>query len=233
MGQITITLSDDLENSIRSYVSNKGYTSISDFIREAASNALYESPSFWERSILIKLMELQKASGLNINEEALGALVGGYSIFYPKADIGPSDEMSEEDMRFVMDILDMYRWLQFSYRELDDKDKDDQLAERVKFRGFDGNASDGYLAFTRFLQENNRWLDLELATDNDGLNSHMPVNDMYARMLSEYKKYKWRGLEVDLSGPKPLTLEQLKEIIDARIHPDNRKNGTTKSSKDR
>ena len=232
MGQITITLSDELENSIRSYVSNKGYTSISDFIREAASNALYESPSFWERSILIKLMELQKASGLDINEEALGALVGGYSIFYPKAEIGPSDEMSEEDMRFVMDILDMYRWLQFSYRELDDKDKNDELAEDVKFRGFDGNAGDGYLAFTRFLQENDRWLDLELATGNDGLNSYMPVNDIYARMLNEYKKYKWRGLEADLSGPKPLTSEQLKEIVDARIHPENRKNNPIKTSRD-
>ncbi len=223
MGQITITLPDELENSIRGYVANRGYDSISDFIREASSNALYDSPSFWERTMLIKLMELQKQAGISINEEALSALIGGYSIFYPKTDIGPNDEMSNEDMRFVMDILDLYRWLQFSYKQLGENAKTDKLGEDVKFNGFDGNAGDGYLGFARFLKENGRWSDLELASGNDDLNSHMPVNDVYRRMLTEYKKYKWRGMEDDFSGPKPLTLEQLQAIIDARIHPENRK----------
>lgn len=223
MGQITITLPDDLENSIRAYVAKKKYDSVSDFIRESTSNSMYESPSFWERSILIKIMEIQKALDLNVNEEALSALAGGYSIFYPKSDIGPSYEMPEKEMKLVMDILDMYRWLQFSYRELDEKYKNDELAEDVKFRGFDGNATNGHLGFAQFLRNNGRWADLELAKGYQDLNSHMSLDEMYSRMLVEYNKYKWRGMDDDFEGPKPLTLEQLRAVLDARIHPENRK----------
>jgi hypothetical protein len=231
MGQITITLPDTLENEIREYVREKKYDSISDFVREIASQATSGRPSFWERVILVNLMQIKKTLGEEINDEMLDALIGGYHIFYPKSDqIAYEHEMSYKDMKFVMNVLDMYRWLQFSYKKLGIED--DKLAEGVKFDGFDANANDGYFSFTRFLVEHDRWTDVETSALCDNYNSHMPNSDIYQRMLDAYEKYSWKGVQDDISGPKALALDQLKEIIDARIHPNNRKDSPIKTSRD-
>lgn len=231
MGQITITLPDTLENEIRKYVREKKYDSISDFVREIASQATSGRPSFWERVILVNLMQVKKTLGEEVNDEMLDALIGGYHIFYPKSgQIASEQEMPYKDMKFVMDVLDMYRWLQFSYSELGTKD--DILADSVKFDGFDANASDGYFGFTRFLVEHDRWADLEISSLSDNYNSHMPNGDIYQRMLDVYEKYRWKGVQDDISGPKALTLDQLKEVIDGQIHPENRKNSPIKTSRD-
>lgn len=231
MGQITITLPDTLENEIRKYVREKKYDSISDFVREIASQATSGRPSFWERVILINLMQIKKTLGEEVNDEMLDALIGGYHIFYPKSgQIAYEHEMPYQDMKFVMDVLDMYRWLQFSHRELGIKDG--KLADKVKFDGFDANASDGYFGFTRFLIEHDRWTDVETSSLSDNYNSHMPNSEIYQRMLDVYEEYRWKGIQDDISGPKVLTLDQLKEIIGAQVHPENRKNSPIKTSRD-
>lgn len=141
-----------------------------------------------DRLILINqyriLASLNKAEADHY-EELISILENGYSIFYSQLDEWISDDVPEEEGRFVLEVLDLYRAIEDAKRAT----KDSRLLAHhyAYFRGFDGNNETDHMSFCRFLiekqgkfQEQKQYL-----LRNDNLNSHMPMTEKYRRMLVE------------------------------------------------
>lgn len=97
-------------------------------------------------------------------------------------------EDNETTVREVADILDMWRFMERTYKKLKSvdkkriKDECAPLGDNVKFPGFDGNNESEHLGIAKFFRERlDRWEDLNI------VNSHMPTLDRYHRMLAEFK----------------------------------------------
>ena len=220
MGQLTITLPDDLERQIREHVASSNYSSVSDFIREIAAKASSGLPTYWERANLAHLMEIERLLGADTDEIMLDALKHGYSKFYNKADFGASrEEMPEDEMEFVMQVLEMYRDLQHSYRE--SKTKDPVIESAILFEGFDGNANDGYLGFLQFLVRHDRYTTVQPLDKGHAINSHSSITaPMYKSMLVSYKKV--RQNHRNEFNFEPLTFDEVKAVIDTQTNPEIR-----------
>ena len=85
----------------------------------------------------------------------------------------------------------------------------------AKFQGYDGNNEGKFLRFTAYTVERlERFKYVKVA--NEGTwNSHMPVRDMYLRMLEV-----WRTI----GKPSNVSMSEseLVSVFAASIHPDNR-----------
>ena len=117
-------------------------------------------------------------------EELIEILENGYEIFYSLIDSWISDDMSEADGSFVIEILNLYR-------AIEDVKGSSGNAEIIAhpysfFHGFDGNNEAEYLVFSRFLIEKQGKFreQVHYFSKNDNLNSHMPMKDKYKRMLN-------------------------------------------------
>lgn len=142
----------------------------------------------------------------------------GYELHYDSLNTSVVEcKLTEKQCEEVMDVLEMYRALRYSYDML--MDKSGISKDEIKFSGFDGNGeagADGYLGYARFLVLTERRWEEVLEDRHPGfdLNSHCPVIEMYRRMMSEWKR---------LGKKRDLTPEEIKRIIAERIHAEHRK----------
>ncbi|NWK51822.1 YfbU family protein [Acinetobacter sp. SwsAc5] len=139
-----------------------------------------------DRLILInqyKILAKLDANDAHYYNELIQILENGYEIFYSMLDQWIDNEMPEDESRFVLNILDLYRAIE----DLKRRTKDENLSKHSYgiFNGFDGNNESEYLGFTRFLieiqgkfQEQKQYY-----YQNDHLNSHCPMVSKYKRML--------------------------------------------------
>lgn len=120
------------------------------------------------------------------------ALEDGYELHYEEAASRVNismDGMTEDECREVLDILNMYRALTFSYRDLPEKTG---IEERdIEFPGFDGNNEGKQLAYAKYFCALDEGRFTELGTPE---NSHFPTMNRYRRMLEDWEssenKYK-------------------------------------------
>lgn len=120
------------------------------------------------------------------------------------------ENLSEDVVNHVLAILDIYSDLRDSYMRLPDKSGINE--HLVTFPGFDGNNEGEHLSFARALSRNGNYSE---TIGKEARHSHMPTTDMYRRMIGEWKA---------MGEPRyPLAKEQIVRIVDARVHPDNRK----------
>ena len=118
------------------------------------------------------------------------ALEEGYSLHYGWLFENIYDEMSVEECKEVLDILDMYRAITFSYQKLEDKGELESHSY-LKFRGFDGNNETKQMAYAQYFMINlDRYQELKYGQTSPDLNSHMQMMSKYRNMLNEWKKYK-------------------------------------------
>ncbi len=114
-------------------------------------------------------------------EKVKHILENGYELMYDYI-LRLPDPTSKEICQEVFDILEMYRNLNDSFRNLVDKsgiDKDD-----INFNGFDGNNEGDHLSLTDFLiNEDNRYSEFK----REELNSHYPTLKNYRNMLIKWK----------------------------------------------
>jgi uncharacterized protein len=141
---------------------------------------------------------------------------------------GFSTELSKRDCGRVSDILQMFRIITFSIDQLekDGTDVDEKLAFRLEFQGFDHNdALEAHMAaYVEHQIRDDRWSELRPQVErNDRGNSHARMLDTYMRMLVEYRRVmdgRKRGFD---RYDYLLTLDELQQIADARVHPSNRR----------
>lgn len=127
-------------------------------------------------------------------------------------------KIADSRFDFIGDVLSMCETIESSYESLSPEGKEEVQTGTIfdvsrAFVGFDGNNETGYMSATRFMVN-----ELELFGYFKGreFNSHAPSIDMYRRMLETFNRicdpYIHQGLSVN----------QLIEIMNERIHPSNR-----------
>jgi len=129
------------------------------------------------------------------------------------------DQEDPEIVREVMDILDMWSFIEHSYEQLSDEDKlilekeAEPFGKDPKFPGFDGNNETSYMGTASFIVN-----DLERFEEFKGrnFNSHCPSIDGHRRMLSVFEKIR-ENLNFG-----PMSAEDLAAILKEKIHPSRR-----------
>jgi hypothetical protein len=168
-----------------------------------------------ERTLLINqltILKLLDPKGARHYDEKIEILNDGYEIFYDDV-VHNLDTVSTEDCRFVIHVLEMYRWLDDYIRR---HPEDEEVAKHhwARFAGFGGNDETMLMAFTRFLIKTQGKFEEQLANERntDRFNSHAPVREIYERMLAVYEPLtdKWEP------GPKR---EQVTSVLAASKRP--------------
>lgn len=127
--------------------------------------------------------------------------------------VGDSSEPTPPEVSLVVDILDMWTFIEEAYERFDEAEKSaleakaSLLGNQIEFVGFDGNNESQYMSIAKFLtkemQRFTRFADREL-------NSHCQVIDGYRRMLREFLLI--RPKLVDRS----LSVEEMVDVLSAR-----------------
>ena len=220
MGQVTISISDETDSRLRNYMELHGYSSLSSLVGEAIREKLSQAKPLddWSRVALVVQLENQRlldaiSSGREPFEDGewsrdyeLEALRNGYESDYSNAfKYVYEDELTKSDRRYVFEVLDMYGDLQFSVGEL----KDEKIAKRVIFPGFDGNDETIFMTYAQFLRSNRRFAHIKCF--NEDVNSH-GMNPDYRVMLARYKKIR----SVENVRVKPLSKAALYELYEIK-----------------
>ena len=125
----------------------------------------------------------------------------GYIIEYDRLSTGLSEQMSVEDSEFVLNVLDMYSVIYFSYEKIENPKL---TMEDIRFDGFDGNEEIYHYAYCKYiLLEEHRFSELT-ANDRRDFNSHYNRIDIYRKMLN-----KW----IEMGKPRILTESEIEELI--------------------
>ena len=113
----------------------------------------------------------------------------------------------ELECKEVIDILDMYRAITFSYQKLEDKGELESHLY-LKFSGFDGNNETNQMAYAQyFMIDLDRFKELRYDQPSPDLNSHMQMMPKYRSMLSKWKNYKDKD---------PLSKDDIELILNAK-----------------
>lgn len=173
-----------------------------------------------EKLILLMLSELYDHLGIEgeIDPEFLRSAIFSdnlWSIPWKYTGIPFEEQETPEIVKEVLDILDMWSFIESSYGRLSDEEKQ-QLAEQAapfgkdpRFRGFDGNNESSYMGTASFIVN-----DLDRFQEFQGrdMNAHMPSLDAYRRMLAAFQPIRAQLRET-------LTVEQLTTVLREATHP--------------
>lgn len=126
-------------------------------------------------------------------------------------------EDDPRDLSVVLDVLDMWDWIERAYEKFPKKQRDKiekdaaPFGKHVKFRGFDGNNESPLLGIAHFLVD-----EMERFSRFKGreLNAHMPTIAGHRRMLKVFAAAR------EKSPYAELTMPQVTAILNARKHPD-------------
>ncbi len=131
--------------------------------------------------------------------------------------VGDSAEPTPPEVSLVVDILDMWSFIEEAYERFDATEKSaleakaDPFGKHVAFSGFDGNNESEYMSIANFLVKD---MDRFSRFASRDLNSHCPSIDGYQRMLP-----KFLAIRPTLVG-RGLSVEEMAEVLNARRHPD-------------
>lgn len=177
-----------------------------------------------EKLIVLMLCDLFKHLKVKseIDPDFLAEVIYGghyWALGFEYSGIFHSHEDAPNVVSEVIDILDMWSFLEGAYKELTKKDKDRVAAEaepfgkHVFFNGFDGNGESEYIGVAKFLINK-----LERFTEFKGrdLNAHMPTLDRHRRMLSAFEPLR------QLLIGRNLNVQEIIQILRAMLHPSRR-----------
>ena len=155
-------------------------------------------------------------NSLGTFESEIEALESGYMLHYEGAyELISTEELSIKECEFVLEVLNLYRSLIFSFEKIDNPKN--LKKEDLRFPGFDGNNETKHWRYTEYYIErcnspSYHFNEIRLLCngnkkDNLGYyNSHEPMIDDYKKMLEKFytfsKKYKCE-----------LTEEQIIEVL--------------------
>jgi uncharacterized protein len=139
-------------------------------------------------------------------EDAIEALQNGYELDYRRLSGITKETLPAKAAREVRDVLNLYRAITNSYKDLEDKTGIDP--SDIEFPGFDGNDEEEgrlYLYTEWYLNLDGGRYFPELNKAND-CNSHRPMLATYRRMLAA-----WR----EMGQPQHISNAQLRTLIGA------------------
>ena len=142
--------------------------------------------------LLHKVLSHLDEGEADYHQKMVRVLTEGFTIEYENV-FTDYPEVSKADCRLVHDILNMFRVMKSSLRELDEAERDALLADhphKLTFGGFDfSDDREGKMgSYVVFLMESNRWTDLgDDVEAADGGNSHAPMLGRYQKMLDVYE----------------------------------------------
>jgi uncharacterized protein len=119
-------------------------------------------------------------------------------------------------LTYVVDVLDMWSFLEQGFEQLSDKDKAlvhreaEPFGKHVKFPGFDGNNEGEHLGVAMFLIEK---LDRFTSFKDRDLNSHFPTEDTYRRMLTVFEPIRAQTMGRELNAG------ELIKVLKAKARP--------------
>lgn len=135
------------------------------------------------------------------------ALEDGYTLHYGWLYHYMGDDMSVEDCRYVLSVLELYEAISWSYRDLVEQkaNLDGLTKDDIRFMGFDGNQEPEFLGYARyFVHDLNRFNAL---VEGDGYlvpNSHYPTTEMYRQQLARWKH---------MRRPRNMEASEIKEVL--------------------
>ena len=103
----------------------------------------------------------------------------------------------------MVNILEMYEQLIFSYEKLNDKDD----LKPVNFYGFSGNEETAQMGYARFLVEQGRWQRFR----NHDMDSHFPTLSGYRSMLPV-----WESLKKNFLDHTGFSKDEITRVIEAK-----------------
>ena len=123
-------------------------------------------------------------------------------------------EDKESDVRFVVNVLDMWSFMEAGYKKLAKKDREQialdvgPWARTVEFSGFDGNNESGLMSIAKFFVD-----DLGRFSDFKGrdMNSHSPMASTYRGMLGVFEPIRTSLVGVSLSAAQITRILQARE----------------------
>jgi len=177
-----------------------------------------------EKLIILMLSELHEKLDINgeVEPEFIKSAIfhdelWGLRWKYPGI---PFEEAEDPKVvREVVDILDMWSFIEHSYQRLSDEDKAklekdaDPFGKDPKFQGFDGNNETEYMGTAMFVVNE---LDRFEEFKGRSFNSHCPLIDAHKRMLAVFEPMR-RNLSFE-----PLTVDALTEILKEITDPIHR-----------
>lgn len=177
-----------------------------------------------EKLILLMLSELYEKMGIKgeFEPEFIKSAIFRdhlWGIPWKYSGIPFEDQETPEIVKEVVDILDMWSFIEHGYQNLSDEDKAQlekdagPFGKDPQFRGFDGNNESEHMSVASFLIN-----DLERFEEFKGrsMNSHCPSIETYGRMLAVFEPMR-RNL---MSGR--LSLSNLTTILKEKLHPEHR-----------
>lgn len=150
-----------------------------------------------EKLIAVMLSDLIKKLGVEVDTDVdlvQKVIYGGHywalgwempGIFHGHAD-------KQARVGFVVDVLEMWSFLEEAFEELSDEDKAwlakeaDPLGKHVTFTGFDGNNEGEHMSIARFLVDDLQRFSRFREGHRD-LNSHHPTLETYGRMVRAFE----------------------------------------------
>ena len=160
---------------------------------------------------ILEALYPEDAEDLAIRREAIES---GYQMLYDfqiQHIYDGDDVMTPEECLEVWDTLDMFGAIDSAIDELEQPELSKDIGGR--FFGYDGNNEGKFMGFAAYtVKRLKRFQYVRLAKENYW-NSHMPVRDMYKRMLAE-----WESLEIE--ERHSLSRDALERILAAARHPD-------------
>lgn len=238
MKSITIRLPDDLKDLISEEAENNGQTQ-SDYLRqliETHAGQIKEdgfrkkpiqeiSLNAVERKTLILGYQLLLATQGDLPDElydakninnAIEALEYGYAGEYPQIFAGVDGGLTYDDCRLVWDILDMFRVIKYSVRDLGENGWEHTGVPEAEhygsFRGFDFqiDLESKLASYVAFLVRTGRWEEQKPVLDTGG-NSHSEMLPTYRSMLAKFKPA-WRKT-TSRGGRHHLSAEEIRDVL--------------------
>lgn len=173
-----------------------------------------------ERLIAAMLAEFIEKSGVKVgmNVDLVQKIIYGghyWAFGWEMPGLFHGYASKQRDVHFVVDVLDMWTFIEEAYEKLDSKEKAriaaeaDPFGKHVKFDGFDGNNEAEYFGIARFfVEELNRFSHFRAGRRD--LNSHYPTVESNARMLEAFEP-----IRKTLVG-RHLSVNELIELLNRR-----------------
>lgn len=162
-----------------------------------------------------------KVKGENDPDFVMEAIYGGHywGLGWKYSGLFHGHKDSKQVVSEVVDVLDMWSFIESAYDKLPQKDKvrvekgAEPFGKHVRFSGFDGNNETEYMGVARFLIN-----DLERFSSFKGrdLNSHLPSIETYRRMLQVFEP-----MRRNLVG-RELGATEIIELLNEKTHPEHR-----------